>query len=232
MSGQAVWVDTSRYNAALKKYLTVTSRTASDAVNGKMRDLLLNAAAYGPFNNTEFSPGDYKRNRSHPYITFKTIQRFGQNPPGSARVRAEKKNGGFRKNKGNVLGPGQKWNMVMRNVVARGLRKRHNGQRGYMSSAFIKAALMFAPIGSRKPGKRSKKRYYGKNTDGRAAMYATPRNLAAMSVMMWNAKSAVDAARKEELARMAINKAVNLEADDMEQYLARKLSQAAKSVSA
>lgn len=223
-------VDTSKFNAAFKQYLRITSRTMVDALNGKMRDWMFKAAEYGPF-NAEASPGDYARNRSQAYITHKTKQRYGENPPGSSKGRRIRESGRAYKRKGNTLGPGQVWNMVMRNKVARRLRKRHSGLRGYMASAFIRTALKFAKTGASKvAGKRDK--IPRTIPTGGVITPATPARLVAMTRPHWAAKNSDDARKKESLAMRAVQIGFAEVLNDMINHTAKKMREAGKAVSA
>ncbi len=229
MSFPTLDVQSKEFQDAFKRYMRVTSRDMATALNGKLRDTMFLAAKFGPFNNAEFSKADYDRNRSPAYITFKTVKQYGENPPGVSRERRTLASGKTAKRKGSYLAPGQKWGMTQRNRKARSLRKRHNGMRGYMSSAFIKAGLRFAPAAS-KVGK-PKQKYFGGLTGGEC-YFATPQKLASLAVTHWSAKSAHDASAKQRLAEGGIRAGLRNVTRDMEKYMAEKMIRTASEVSA
>jgi len=221
----SVTVDMSKFQDTFKRYALVTSRDMATALNGKHRDIMFNSVVYGPNFNTEHSAEDYARNRRPEYITFKTIKKHGENAPGSSKARRVRASGRAYKRKGSFKGPGQVWGMVERNEVARKLRKRHSGARGYMASAFIKAGLKFAPAASKKG--KPKQRYFENTTSGRVTQ-ATAENLVSTAVLNWNARSTADANQKQALATQALRAGVREIVRDMEEYMVKKMRKAAR----
>lgn len=229
-SAAGFYTDLRSFQASFRKYLRVTSRTMEVALNGKMRDVMFMAAKHCP-EQAQFSQADHDRNRSPAFVTFKTIQRYGHNPQGSTSSRRTLKSGKTAKVKGSFKGPGQLWGMTERNKIARRLRRRHNALRGYIASAFVKAALVFPPAAS--TVKRPKKgNYKGRLTGAANVVFANPNALISQVSTYWGAKDTRDAGQKYAIARRALQLGIQAVTEDMEKYMADKMNKAAREASA
>lgn len=200
-----VHVDDRAFKAALGQYMGFTSKTAVEALNGKMRDVMFLACKHTVLGETK-----------------STIR---------GKVRDMRALAVWRQCRHHGIGfPPKKPAPFNTPDVINSMAKIGDG-RGFMKSAFAKAGYLFKATAASKvsPPANAYMKHKGTKVE---YQFATLSILSAASKTIWNVKKfAGDKATKQSMAENAIAKAKDLVYYDMVGYLNRKLAQKAKAIS-
>ena len=216
MSASAVGsleVETAEFKAALQKYMSLTSKTVHLALNGKMRDLLFKAAEFTPIGKSRAQ-------------VLSSVDK-----PRSVAVHRRKKQHGLASLKGI-----KRSDLPFTTQDIDHSQAKLGSGRGYLRSAFYKAARMF-PL-TEASSYRGFKGGAGAFTKSKAqTVTASMTSAVAKAWMSWTTSGGPDGAAvsSEQRQRMLENAMANALAwvkIDMYNYFKMKMDEHAKAVSA
>ena len=200
-------VDVTQFSAALEKYVLMSSKTAVDAINGKMRDLMYMSAKFTPKATRAdiiAGIGDMRA-----LAVFRRYLKCGQSPY-SPRTYPPP--------------------FTSADVVT-SMLKLEKPAVGYMRSCFVKAAKQCSKTDASKVA--PVEGFVEKNPGTIAEVIKAQLGaLASMATCHWNGKDKADADAKQVIVSDAFRKALKYVYEDMRIYFLKKMAAAASEISA